>query len=256
MSRSPEMRVLDDLSSLLAKYIIDFEEGPIRKEISSNGLESGTNEIFWEKSLPALNWGQALRLQGAIQLLETDENASLKDISITNVDSESLLIRPENFSIRHFRDDTYGKACDYILFTRYAQKKYAIFIELKSKIYENPDSNNAFVATKESNRAIVWQMIGADALLDSLVDILSKRKLGCRSTIKGYKAKSSKSPLAEFKRRYIVLYQTVDGTGVVQPRSIIPPNPNALEKPIQALKVHNHETFNIGHLFNAGGLEP
>lgn len=188
-----------------------------------------------------------------VMLNESSEFARLTKIRLCDVDAESLVLKPDNFWIQYFADKTWGKACDYLVLTVHNKVKYAIFIDLKTKIAEQPKSENYDELTYESdfNKGIVWQMIGADAFLDGMVDVLQKRTLKACADTSTNKRLAAGHELAKYRRRYLVLYRSVDA----QLQSIHPtkvslvPNAYSLEKPIRTYCVSNGSNISIGALF-------
>lgn len=190
---------------------------------------------------------------------EHEQTARLKRVRILGIDPESLVLKMDHFGVRHYKPKTWNKACDYLLLTIYNGKKYAIFIDLKTKIYEDPSGDNAqdLTVATDDNKLIAWQMIGADALLDGLIDVVQKRALTSRHTTKSNKRDASISPLAGYARRYVILYLDVDKTmGRVPPTATIQdPNLCSLEKPVHVRKMDcGNDKIDFGSLFS-GCLE-
>lgn len=253
--RSADMISLDGLERLLSREVVHFDEKPVRDYCQNHADKIGKSEVDWSMRR-LIGRIRKDALNGAsVELEENHPNARLTSVTITGIDRDSLLIKPDHFSVRCFANDTYNKACDYVLFTKFNGLKYAIFIDLKTSIYENPDGN-LFSYQDDKDKDIVWQMIGADALLDGMLDKLSKKGAKRHETVMRYKRDAAGIGLAAFKRRYLILYMHVDQTGNAQPRNLQEPNILSLEKGLHVMPVNNNATVTIGDLFSVGGLEP
>lgn len=249
------MASLDSLEQLLAHEVVYFDETPVR-DYRQNHLDqkSGRYEVGWSAQ-QLVNRVRQDALNGAlVNLEENHPNARLTSVTISGIDRDSLVVKPDHFSIRCFTSGTYNKTCDYILFTKFNGLRYAIFIDLKTSIYEYP-RGNVFSYQDDQDKAIVWQMIGADALLDGILDRLSKKGARKHDSVFHYKKTSGRFELAGFKRRYLVLYMHVDQTGNAMPRNLQDPNAFSLENEVHVMPVNNGEMVNLGRLFSVGGLE-
>lgn len=188
--------------------------------------------------------------------------ALLKKVTLTDLDAEALVLCPDHFAVQHFKGGTWNKACDYLVLTRFGEGKYAFFIELKTSIECEPDNNGALAFGKSAyDASIVWQMLGADALFDGLVDVVFKGKRVTSPRAKSYKAemmKCVKSDLAQYKRRYVVLFQNIKSLinttgGGVQSTAFVPPNDACLESSVYVFQVENNECVSIGALVGHTG---
>ena len=188
-----------------------------------------------------------------VMLNESSEFARLTEIRLCDVDAESLVLKPDRFWIQYFADKTWGKACDYLVLTVHNKVKYAIFIDLKTKIAEQPKSENYEELTYASdfNKGIVWQMIGADAFLDGMVDVLLKRTLKACADTPANKRRAAAHELAKYRRRYLVLYRSVDTQlqSIHSTKVPLAPNVYSLEKPIRTYRVSNSSNISLGALF-------
>lgn len=252
--RSGDMIALDSIERLLTHEVVHFDEKPVRDYCQNHADKIGKADVEWRLRRLVGRVRQDALKGASVTLEENHPNARLTSVTISDVDRDSLLIKPDHFSVRCFANDTYNKACDYILFTKFSGSRYAIFIDLKTSIYENP-SGNVFSYQDDKDKDIVWQMIGADALLDGMLDRLSKKSAKRHDSVLHYKKDAAGIDLAVFKRRYLVLYMHVDQTGNAQPRNLQEPNILSLEKGVHVMPVKNNAIVKLGDLFSVGGLE-
>ena len=146
-----------------------------------------------------------------------------------------------------------------MVLTKFDNKKYALFLELKTSISEAPvdGDDGMFLTNTFYDKQIAWQMIGADASFDGILDVVSKLGNGGYKSVKDNKKKSGNSLLADYKRRYVVFYQKVvtHSEGVRSTGIAADPNVYSLESPIRALKAEGETyTVNVGDLFARGVL--
>lgn len=122
---------------------------------------------------------------GSINLVEEDAQTSgIKDLWIDDLDSDTIVLKPDRFSIAHFKKGTYNKACDYLVLTKpvgaTGSELYAFFIDLKTDaraISFNPEETAGNLDYSiDSEKERLWQMAGARVLLDSLMGL--SKKLG------------------------------------------------------------------------------
>jgi hypothetical protein len=197
-------------------------------------------------------------------------NASLlKSVTLTDIDDESLVLKPDHFGIRYYRPGTWNKACDYLVLTSFDGARYAVFIDLKTSIGTEPDCEGRLAFRGAAyDSGMIWQMLGADLLFDGLENAVYRTE--CHSAGKNTKRLSShvqslvqrqKTALAKYKRRYVILYQTVklrgNGTagGISTTAAGLSPNDASLESPVYAFKVTNGESVRLGELLsNIGGV--
>jgi len=248
------MVVLDRVESLLARDVVHFDERPVREYCENHPLKVGKVEVDWsvKKIVNAID--RNVIMGCSVGLSEDHPNARLTSVCISGIDKDSLLVKPDHFSVRYYKEGTYNKSCDYILFTKFNGVRYAIFMDLKTKIYETPNGN-VFSFRNDMDKAIVWQMIGADALADGIIDRISKKGATRHGTVIQYKKNAGWSELAKFKRRYLILYRDEDCTGNLMPRHIQEPNIASLEKTVHVMKVADGDTVPLGDMFSVGGLE-
>lgn len=159
---------------------------------------------------------------GTIELVE-ENSCGIKQVYITGLDSDSVVIKPDLFGIKFFKDNTYNRSCDYLILTQHNQTYYAIFIDLKTDIdvERNSEDNNVKYFT-ERNIKMAWQMAGGEFLLDSLLTLA--QKLHMITTKSG------------FKHVYALIFCTPNyicashgaavptGLPVVPPREMVNPN--------------------------------
>lgn len=256
MARSPDMLILDKMEIVLADKVCHFKcsGAPLSGD-------SGTACLQWDRRPLKVDVNND-RVLGttSVMLREEDPHALLKSFKITGMDSSSLVVKPDHFSVQHFQASTFNKACDYLLLTKFEGEKYAIFIDLKTDIFEDPDKDSmTFRFNEAKDEEIVWQMIGSDAILDGLADVLSKKLNKVHQSFVANRNQSRKGGLAEFSRRYLILYMKVNRTGEPDPSPTSPPPaPNifSLEKPIHVMKVEKDCTgCDIGGIFANARLE-
>ena len=108
-------------------------------------------------------------------------------------------------------------------------------------------------------------MIGADALLDNLTGVVYKRTAyqgkgtGTRAgTHVAQLNKCAKTPLAKYRRRYIILYlkvapHTNATNGGIRPTSAKKPYDQCLESEVCALQVSNGKKLKFGDLIACVG---
>lgn len=193
-----------------------------------------------------------------IDLKESHNNARLRTVTLTGLDAGSLILKPDNFWIQYYADNTWGKACDYLIFTLYNGKKYALFIDLKTKIASYPSSNNDLRFDTYFNKNIAWQMIGADAILDGFIDILYKKDVKARQITRIMKKGAAKAALSDFKRRYLVLYKSVDPSvesSAIPTKGYYFPNETCLESSIKARKTSEKEMISLSSLFTCNIID-
>lgn len=255
------LKELDDLEGILAKVCFPVD----RDQFDDSGKLTidRTGDCL---SLQVDMLVNPLSSAGCVELLEEQHqnvNASLlKKVTVKELHSESLVLRPDHFAVQHFKPKTWNKACDYLILTTFNGTKYALFIDLKTSLECKPDANGRLVFQGlPYHSEMVWQMMGADALFDGLVNVVHK------TSHKMPRAKShdselrlcGNSSLAAYKRRYLVLYQAIQNhpnmtAGGISSTSIRSPNDLCLENEVKVLEVTNNEEKSIGALIGAAGL--
>ena len=124
---------------------------------------------------------------GTIELKEENPNSrGITDIFITELDSDAVIIRPDLFGIKFFKDDTYNRACDYLILTQHNSLNYAMFIDLKTDVAveHNAQDNNVKLISK-GNVEKAWQMAGGVFVLESLLALAEKiRKIPTKGGFK------------------------------------------------------------------------
>ena len=192
---------------------------------------------------------------------ELDPIAKLKKVNLKGIDkTKTLILKADHFTLGYFRAETWCKACDFLVLTEHNQKKYALFIDLKTNIEDDVGNNCELKCDKSDfNAKIIWQMLGADALFDGLIDIVSKADSTVMCDAKTNKKRSANSVLASYKRRYIILYLRVMPVNtrtsgcIVRTGTLRRPNINSLESDVIALDVLKDDcTVDVGDLFSRG----
>ena len=183
----------------------------------------------------------------------------LSRVTITDLDKETLVLKPDHFAVQHYKAGTLNKACDYLILTCFQNQKYALFIDLKTSIGREPNDGKLDFRGSDYDSDMVWQMIGADALLDNLTGVVYKRMTyqggaGVRARSHFSELKQcAKTPLAKYRRRYIILYLNVASrsnatNGGVRPTSVRTPYDQCLESEVRALQVSNGQKLQFGEL--------
>ena len=86
--------------------------------------------------------------------LKEQPTAILNCVNLKGLQPETLILKPENFCIRFYKRDTYNKACDYLFLTYDAQgTPHAVFIDLKTDIFDPPDSSTGLLRTNTTRDA-------------------------------------------------------------------------------------------------------
>lgn len=192
--------------------------------------------------------------------------ALLEKVTIKDLHRETLVLKPDHFTVQHFKRGTYNKACDYLILTRFNEENYALFIDLKTSIGREPNDGKLDFRGSDYDSGMIWQMIGADTLFDGLTGVVYKDATyqggGTVSRINSYASdlkKCAKKPLAKYKRRYIVLYMKITPhtnatSGGIQTTSLRFPHDECLEREVCALEVSNGDSLKLGELISCVGL--
>lgn len=187
-------------------------------------------------------------------------------VTIIDLNKETLVLKPDHFAIQHYRAGTLNKACDYLILTCFQNEKYALFIDLKTSIGREPIDGKLDFVGSDYDSSMVWQMIGADALFDNLTWVVYKRMtyqvgdMGTRARLHVSELKKyAKTPLANYKRRYIILYlkvipHTNTTRGGISTTSVKPPYDRCLESEVCALQVSNNKKLRFGELIACVGV--
>lgn len=194
-------------------------------------------------------------------LEELDPIAKLKKVNLKGIDrTKTLILKADHFTLGYFKSETWCKACDFLVLTEHGRKKYALFIDLKTNV-ENEFGDNCVLKCDKSdfNTKIIWQMLGADALFDGLIDVVSKINSSVMRGTKANKTQSANSALASYKRRYVILYlktkpvNTLTSGGIMRTGVLRKPNLKSLEADVLALNVLNDGcTVDVGEFFSRG----
>ena len=191
----------------------------------------------------------------------------LKKVTIEELHRDTLTLKPDHFVVQHFKGKTYNKACDYLILTTFNNENYALFIDLKTSIGRNPNDGKLDYQGSEYDSDMVWQMIGADNLFDGLTGTVYKSGVyqgqGCAPVIRtkshAYDLKKcAQTPLAKYKRRYIVLYMKVTPhtnvtSGGIRTTSTRLPHDECLEREVCVLQVSDGDSLKIGELISCVG---
>ena len=131
--------------------------------------------------------------QGMIVLRE-HEGAMLNKVTLTGISPNALVLKPENFGVRFYRKNFLNKSCDYLILDHDVHgTPHAVFIDLKTDIYDHPDGNNVFRANCERDAECGLQFCGADALFKLLMSVVEVY----------YKT----ATLSQYQRHYWILYK-------------------------------------------------
>lgn len=131
-------------------------------------------------------------------------NAVLNCVNLNGLQPDTVILKPENFGIRFYKRDTYNKSCDYLFLTYDGQgHPHAVFIDLKTDIFDPPDSNTGRLMANASRDAKCgMQFCGAQALF-KLLSYMVKSVSKCDA-------------LTKYREHYWVFYKNVlNGPGVI-----------------------------------------
>lgn len=194
-------------------------------------------------------------------LEELDPLAKLKSVKLKGIDrTKTLILKADHFTLGYFKAETWCKACDFLVLTEHGRKKYALFIDLKTSVEDDFEDNCKLKCNKSDyNTKIIWQMLGADALFDGLIDVVSKVNSSAMRDTKANKTQSANSELASYKRRYVILYlkanpiNTLTSGSIARTGVLRKPNLKSLESDVLALDVLNDGcTVDVGDFFSRG----
>lgn len=137
-------------------------------------------------------------------ILEECEKALLNHVPLYNLGDNTLVLKPDNFNIRFYKSGTYNKACDYLVLTYDSlNKPHAVFIDLKTDIYDRPNpTTGEFRTNSERDAQCGLQFCGARALF-KLLALMIRTITKC-------------SAFDSYQEHYWVLYKNfLNGGGVV-----------------------------------------
>ena len=143
-------------------------------------------------------------VQNGMFTLTESSSAILNRVNIRGLSPDTIVLRPENFGIRFYEKHTYNKACDYLFLTYDAQgKSHAVFIDIKTDIFDSPDSSTGLLRTNTTRDAECgMQFCGAQALF-KLLSYMVKSVSKCDA-------------LSKYCEHYWVLYKNaLNGEGVL-----------------------------------------
>ena len=246
---------LFELSSSLGRQALHFDEDRIKEG----------DVVKWETwPISARVKKDVLSGSYSVGLTENAESSTLRSVIIKELDADAIVLKPDHFGIRHFVGNTWNKACDYVIFTKRNAIKYALFIELKTLLYDNLKDDCVFSFSHDEDKKIAWQFLGANAAIDNIIHNLVRKNLKKHMPSEDCLAEFAKSVLYEYKRRYIVLYKKIvcpsGSTGTASTTNpaneyIEMPNVKSLESPIHAMPVDSGKCYSIGDLFSVACLE-
>lgn len=256
---------LDVLERLLAQgcYSVDWFSDDPDESISVNRTK--------DKRLLTLPTTRDFLAGSASVVLEemkhVGKNASLlEQVTIEGLNVETLVLKPDNFVVQHYKHGTWNKACDYLVLTEFDSEKYAIFIDLKTSIGCDPADDGSLIFQKsEYDSDMVWQMLGADLLFNGLLNAVYLRTryyidntLGRAKSYKSEMKFCSQTPLSSYNRRYLILYmntktRTTTTNGGIQSTGACAPNDACLGSKVLAKQVVNKEVVNIGDIVSFVG---
>ena len=175
--------------------------------------------------------------------LTESSSAMLNHVYLRGLESNTIVLKPENFGIRFYEKHTYNKACDYLFLTYDAQGiPHAVFIDIKTDIFDSPDSSTGLLRVNTTRDAECgMQFCGAQALF-KLLSYMVKSVSKCDA-------------LSRYHEHYWVLYKNaLNGEGVL---GVIPTVANedidvvnafrmsSLRNRIFARKTKNSETIDF-----------
>ena len=128
-----------------------------------------------------------------IKLREKDKNATLTDVSLSDISGHSLLLKADKAKIQTFAKGYANKQCDYIIMSEYNKQKYAVFIELKSSVKDKSARQGAPAKIEDENEDYVTQLLSSSCLFDFFHSVL---KNFC----------DIPALVDEYQRRYVVLH--------------------------------------------------
>lgn len=256
---------LDVLERLLAQgcYSVNWPTNNLEESISIN--RKADKRLLTHPTTRDFLAGDA-----SVVLEETKHvgiNASLlEQVTIAGLNVETLVLKPDNFAVQHYKGGTWNKACDYLVLTEFDSKKYAIFIDLKTSIGCDPaDDGSLIFQGSEYDSDMVWQMLGADLLFNGLLNTAYLRTRyyieNTQRRAKSYKSEMKiccQTPLSSYNRRYLILYmnkkiRTSTTSGGIQSTGACAPNDACLESRVLAKQVANKEVINIGDIVSFVG---
>lgn len=249
------LKELDDLSAILAAQGLLFDEDKAKQE---GVVKYELHDLRVPVRSDVLDPGNFYAI-----LEEKEQAARLRSVRVDGLDAESLILKPDHFGIGFYRSGSRNRACDFLILTKYNGDKYALFVDLKTVIGEFPIGTDGEILSFNGlyDQKMVWQMIGADATFDGLLDSVVKNGAVQRMTAHDSKRACATSALAEYKRRYLILYMRVD----VQAKNMtkktqtpICPNDLALESPVHVYRLavsrDGKSKVSLGCFFGQGHL--
>ena len=249
------LKELDDLSAILAAQGLLFDEDRAKQ---GEAVKYELHDLRVPVRNDILNPANFFAT-----LEEKEQSARLRSVRVDGLDSESLILKPDHFGIGFYRSGTRNRACDFLILTKYNGDKYALFIDLKTVIGEHPTGTNGEILSFSGlyNQKMVWQMIGADAAFDGLLDSVLKNRAGRRMTAYNSKRICATSALAKYKRRYLILYMRTDiqsKNATKKTQVPVPPNDLALESSVHVYRLmvspDGKSKASLGDFFGQGHL--
>ncbi len=108
--------------------------------------------------------------------LKESNTRGVDRIYISGLGPNDLILKPDQFGVRYYKDDTYNKACDYLIVTFQDKLLYAIFVDLKTDFEVRFPSSpgRAFEYVSKGNVEKAWQMAGAVVVFESIERLAHK----------------------------------------------------------------------------------
>jgi len=168
-------------------------------------------------------------------MTENGKDATLTRVYVCDLDNDCVILKPDDFGVRFFRKDSWNKACDYLILVVVNGKKYAIFVELKSSIDNQPDGNdNHLVIDGNEDNKKEQQLLGAAELWNYIKLIVKK--------------KTDSSELDDYDVRMWVLYESVKSRSPTQSQIMTTVPRRTKSKCVQTKQVHDAETISVHDL--------
>lgn len=177
---------LECLKELLASKVMRFNKGLCK-------------QCYYSDSVPIV-----FDVSNGHFVLKECEKALLNHIPLCNLGVDTLILKPDNFNIRFYKTDTYNKACDYLVLTYdKTNKPHAVFVDLKTDIYDQPNPKTCEFKTNSERDALCGlQFCGARALY-KLLALMTRTLSKCRA-------------FDSYQEHYWVLYKNyLNGCGVI-----------------------------------------
>jgi len=208
-----------------------------------------TDQTDWrpKHGHPCSNLDCTTRIRGPFDsfvLQEGGDDATLRNVPLDGVSASGIVLKPDSFCITFFKSKLgLNKACDYLVLTEHKNTKYAIFIELKSSIYNDPDTKGNLRLLENKDILTACQLNSTSALFDYLCAV--EKRVNKTTSLFGY------------SRHFAVLYDEVlrgthkpipTMTGKSATKSLDPTTFS--HKEIKAIKAENNKRISIESLLS------